>query len=96
MIVKRFISKIHHLREQPEEVRLKAISRYTIVIGLIVASIWLAILLPLQVALKRQPAVAEQQQGQEKQSGGQAAQTTASPSPASLFAPSPSPAAQPQ
>jgi len=43
--------KIHELRQQPEEVRLKALTRFTFAAGIVLGIIWLAVFLPIQLAL---------------------------------------------
>ncbi|MBI3255498.1 MAG: hypothetical protein HYZ63_00840 [Candidatus Andersenbacteria bacterium] len=45
--------KIHHLRQQPEEVKLKAVSRFTIIAGIILVVAWAGIFLPLQLRLRK-------------------------------------------
>lgn len=48
----RFIRrKIDHLRQQPEDVRLRAATLMTAGVGAILVVAWLAILLPLQISL---------------------------------------------
>lgn len=45
--------KIHHLRQQPEEVKLKAVSRFTIIAGIILVIAWAGIFLPMQLRLRK-------------------------------------------
>lgn len=45
--------KIHHLRQQPEDVKLKAISRFTIIAGIVLVILWAALFLPLQLRLRQ-------------------------------------------
>lgn len=45
--------KIHMLRQQPEEVRLKAITRLTIISGIILVILWAGVFLPLQISLRQ-------------------------------------------
>lgn len=45
----RLKNRLHHLRQQPEHVRLAAAVRYTIIAGVILAALWLSIFLPWQL-----------------------------------------------
>lgn len=45
--------KLNNLREQSEEVRLRAITRLTVIAGIVLVIIWLAIFLPLQLSLRQ-------------------------------------------
>lgn len=40
---------LEYLRQQPEHVRLRVAIRYTLIIGAIIAALWLIIFLPLQI-----------------------------------------------
>lgn len=58
VIFSRIHRKIEHLRQQPEPVRLRAATLMTAVSGAALVIVWLAVLLPLQLALSR-PATPE-------------------------------------
>lgn len=45
----RLKNRLEYLRQQPEHVRLQAAIRYTIILGIIVAAVWLIVFLPLQI-----------------------------------------------
>ena len=46
--------KIRHLRQQPEDVRLRAVGKFTFFSGLILVILWLIVFLPLQLSLRKQ------------------------------------------
>ena len=50
--MRKTLKRIEQLRQQPEDVRLRAVTVITIAIGLVLAFIALVILLPLQLFLK--------------------------------------------
>lgn len=53
MVVQRTKRKIRELQEQPEEVRFRAVTRYTIIIAIAAGILWVSLLLPLQIILGR-------------------------------------------
>lgn len=69
--------KIHHLRQQSEEVKLRAISRFTIVAGIILVIAWAGIFLPLQLRFRS----AGSNEPADNQADSQVEQTDASPQP---------------
>ncbi len=48
-MLSRLQQKIADLRQAPEDVRLKAAVRYTIIGGLVILALWLMLFLPLQL-----------------------------------------------
>lgn len=50
-MIPHFSQKIHDLRREPESVRLQAAIRYTVIVGVVIAILWLVIFLPLQLTL---------------------------------------------
>jgi len=52
MIIRRFKNHVTHLREQSDEVRWRAATRWTMASGGILALLWVAILLPVQIRSK--------------------------------------------
>jgi len=51
-----FKKKIRHLRQQPEDVRLRAVGKFTFFSGLVLIILWLLVFLPLQLSLRKQDA----------------------------------------
>lgn len=86
-MIKRFRLRVAQLRQEPEEVRIRAATRWTIISGGLLAIVWLAILLPLQLRLS--PLNGE---GQEESASGtvSGAQDTTDPT----TSPSPTPTAE--
>jgi len=44
-------TKIKDLRSQPEEYRVRVATRFTLIAGIIILILWLAVFLPLQIYL---------------------------------------------
>ncbi len=52
-MIKRIRSKIEYLRTQPEPVRLRAATTWTIVSGSIISLLWVTLLLPMEIKHNR-------------------------------------------
>lgn len=49
MLVERIKKRIEEIQREPEHVRLQIAIRYTIIFGIVIAIVWLAVFLPLQI-----------------------------------------------
>ncbi|MEX1111985.1 MAG: hypothetical protein WEC84_00835 [Candidatus Andersenbacteria bacterium] len=100
---KRIQRKVNDLRQQPEHVRMRAASIFTVVGGIVAVALWLVVFLPLQLRLNsdsQEPAPAQEQVANDTlpdggtlapQVGGvQDVQPLASPTPQIFITPGPS------
>lgn len=50
---KRIQRKIENLRQEPEDIRMRAVTYFTLVSGIVLVVLWLAVFLPLQLYVQR-------------------------------------------
>lgn len=48
-MINKIQNRLDDLRQQPESVRLQAAIKYTVIAGVVIAVLWLAVFLPLQL-----------------------------------------------
>lgn len=78
-MIKRIKHKIHRLRQEPEEVRMRAVTRFTVIGGVVVFILWLVVFLPLQLRSRKQPSEPGPEEVLQQVISGQEATPTPAP-----------------